>query len=109
VIAENKDTPHFTPQQLIIEVDEEKPGIVDTNEIITVVDRDGVSKKSLMCSTLMMKLHQSELKPQFVPRSKHSVSVIKTNQLILHRDTLAVCSQIHTKHINEVWAEYRNF
>jgi hypothetical protein len=56
VIAENKDIPHFTPQQLIIELDEEKSGIVDTNETITVSDRDAVSKKSLMCSTLMMKL-----------------------------------------------------
>ena len=35
-----------------------------------------------------------------VPRSKHSVSVIKTSQLILYREIIAVCSQIHTKHIN---------
>jgi hypothetical protein len=50
VIAENKDIPHFTPQQLTIELDEEKPGIVDTNQTITVADRDAVSKESLMCS-----------------------------------------------------------
>ena len=35
-----------------------------------------------------------------VPRSKHSVSVIKTSQLMLYREIIAVCSQIHTKHIN---------
>jgi hypothetical protein len=37
---------------------------------------------------------------QSVPRSKHSVSVIKTSQLMLYREILAVCSQIHTKHTN---------
>ena len=28
------------------------------------------------------------------------VSVIKTSQLMLYREIIAVCSQIHTKHIN---------
>jgi len=37
---------------------------------------------------------------QSVPRSKHTVSVTETNTLMLHRETIAVCSQIHTKHIN---------
>jgi hypothetical protein len=37
---------------------------------------------------------------RFVPRSKHSVSVIKTNQLMLHSEIIAVCSEIHKKHIN---------
>ena len=37
---------------------------------------------------------------QPVPRSKHSISVIKTNQLMLYREIIAVCSEIHTKHIN---------
>jgi hypothetical protein len=40
------------------------------------------------------------LKAQSVPRSKHTVSVIKTSQLILYREIVAVCSQIHTKHLN---------
>jgi len=40
------------------------------------------------------------VKIQSVPRSKHSVSVIKTSQLMLYREIIAVCSQIHTKHIN---------
>jgi hypothetical protein len=39
---------------------------------------------------------------QSVPRSKHSVSVIQTNQLMLYREIIAVCSQIHTKHINRL-------
>jgi hypothetical protein len=39
-------------------------------------------------------------KIQSVPRSKHSVSVIQTSQSMLYRDIIAVCSQIHTKHIN---------
>ena len=37
---------------------------------------------------------------QSVPRSKHSVLVIQTSQLMLYREIIAVCSQIHTKHIN---------
>jgi hypothetical protein len=74
VIAENKDTPHFTPQQLIIELDEETPGIIFTKEAITVSDRDAVSKESLMCKTIVMKPGQSDLKTQLVPRSKHSLS-----------------------------------
>jgi len=39
---------------------------------------------------------------QSVPRSKHKVSVIKSSQLMLCREILAVCSEIHTKHINTV-------
>jgi len=34
------------------------------------------------------------------PRETHSVSVIKTSQIILYREIITVCSQIHTKHIN---------
>jgi hypothetical protein len=37
---------------------------------------------------------------QSVPRSKHTVSVMKTNQLMLYREITAVCSEIYTKHIN---------
>jgi len=40
------------------------------------------------------------LKTQSVPRSKHSVSVIETSQLMLYREIIAVYSQIHTTHIN---------
>jgi hypothetical protein len=40
------------------------------------------------------------LNTQSVPRSKHSVLVIQTSQLMLYREIMAVCSQIHTKHIN---------
>jgi hypothetical protein len=30
----------------------------------------------------------------------HCVSVIKTNQLMLYEEIFAVCSEIHTEHIN---------
>ena len=30
----------------------------------------------------------------------HSVSVIKTSQLMLYKEIIDVCSEIHTKHIN---------
>ena len=76
VIAENKETPHFTPQQLEIYLDEGKTGIIETNETtrITVSDRDAVSMESLMWNTLMMELYQSDLKSQFVQNSKHFFS-----------------------------------
>ena len=40
------------------------------------------------------------IKTQTVPCSTHSVSLIKTSQLMLYREIIDVCSQIHTKHIN---------
>jgi len=40
------------------------------------------------------------IKTQSVPRSKYTASVIKTSQLIFYRGIIAVCSQIHIKHIN---------
>jgi hypothetical protein len=40
------------------------------------------------------------MKTQPEPRSKHSVSVIKTSQLMLFRDIIAVCSEILTNIIN---------
>ena len=33
-------------------------------------------------------------------RAVNAVSVIKTSQLMLYREIIAVCSEIHTKHIN---------
>jgi hypothetical protein len=53
IIAENKDEPHFTPQKLELEIDEETPGIIVTSQTIIVEDRDAVSKETLMCKTLM--------------------------------------------------------
>jgi len=49
------------------------------------------------------------MKTQSVPRSKHSVSVIKTSQLMLHREITAVCSDIHTKHINILSGQRNNY
>jgi hypothetical protein len=40
------------------------------------------------------------IKIQFVPRSKCPSLGYKTSQLMLYREIVAVCSQIHTKHIN---------
>jgi hypothetical protein len=49
------------------------------------------------------------LKTQSIPRSKHSVSVIKTNQLMLYREIIAACSEIHTKHINTLCGQNVEF
>jgi hypothetical protein len=37
--------------------------------------------------------------------TKGLISCIKTSQLMLYREIMAVCSQIHTKHINTVCVE----
>ena len=55
---------------------------------------------------LRTKLDLSQLKIQSVPRSKHSASVIKTDQLMLYREIIAVCSQIRTKHINTLCGQH---
>ena len=47
------------------------------------------------------------MKTQSVPRSKHSV--IQTNQLMLYREIIAVCSEIHTKHINSLRGQNAEF
>ena len=60
-----------------------------------------------LINPLNTKLYPSDLKIHFVPRSKHSASVLKTDKLMLYKEIIAVCSQIHTKHINTLWAEHR--
>ena len=37
---------------------------------------------------------------QSVPRSKQSISVIKTSQFMLYREIIAVCSGLHAEHIS---------
>jgi hypothetical protein len=56
-----------------------------------------------VCSQIHTK-HINTLCGQNVPRSKHSVSVIKTSQLMLYSEIIAVCSQIHTNLVmNGCW------
>jgi len=55
-----------------------------------------------------LRITWSYLNIQPVPRSKHSVAVIQTSQLMLYREIIAVCSEIHKKtHKCTVWAESR--
>ena len=59
---------------------------------------------------LSTKLYLSNLKTQFVPRSKHSsASVLKTDKLMLYREIIAACSDIHTKHINALCGQNTEF
>ena len=39
-------------------------------------------------------------KSALTSKETHSGSVLKTSQLMLHREIITVCSKIHTKHIN---------
>jgi hypothetical protein len=61
---------------------------------------------SVQCSTVFNYLKTNrrllDLRTQFVPRSKHFISVIKTNQCMLHEAEVTVCSEINTKQINTV-------
>jgi len=65
-------------------------------EIIAVCSQIHTKHINALCGTNV----ELYIKTQSVPRSKHTVSVIKTSQLMLYREIIAVCSQIHTKHIN---------
>ena len=74
-----------------------------------------------MCNTLLLKQWQRERVsvltvigkllvlfkyPARTAQKTLSVSVTKTSQLVLYREIMAICSEIHTKHINTaVWAE----
>jgi hypothetical protein len=46
-------------------------------------------------------LNYTYLKIRSAPRSKHTPSVIKTSQLMLYKEIIAVCSKIHTKTKNQ--------
>ena len=54
---------------------------------------------------LMEEIYTFDLKTRSVPRSKHCATVIKTSLLMLYREIIAVCSQIHTKHINTLFGQ----
>jgi hypothetical protein len=58
-------------------------------------------------NSLKTKLYLSDLKTQFLPPRKHSACVIKTDKLMLYGETIAVCPEIHAKHITAWWAEHR--
>jgi hypothetical protein len=62
------------------------------------------AKVAAFCNTLKTKF---QVEIQFVRRSKHFISVIEVNQLILYRPVIAVCCEIHTGHKNSVSAERR--
>ena len=65
-------------------------------EIIAVCSQIHIKHINTLCGQNV----ELYIKIPSVPRSKLSVSVIKTSQLMLYREIIAVCSQIHTKHIN---------
>jgi len=54
-----------------------------------------------------MKIGLNYKDPVRTAQKPHTLSVTKTNQLLLYREIIAVCSQIKTKHKYTVWAERR--
>src|SRR5215470_5839521 len=71
-------------------------------EIIAVCSQIHTKHINTLCgqNVELLNVNWRYIKIQSVPHSKHTVSLIKTNQLMLYREIIAVCSQIHTKHIN---------
>jgi hypothetical protein len=75
-------------------------------EIIAVCSQIHTKHTHALCGQnvelLNVKLLVTELyiEIQSVPHSEHSVSVIQTRQLMLYKEIIAVCSQIHTEHTN---------
>jgi len=65
-------------------------------EIIAVCSQIHTKHTNTLCGQNV----EFYIKIQSVPRSKHSVTVINTSQLMLYREIIAVCSQVHTKHTN---------
>ena len=62
--------------------------------------------KSLF-NPLSTKLYLSDLKTHFVPHINTLCFGFKTDKLMLYREIITVCSEIHAKHITALWAEHR--
>ena len=50
---------------------------------------------------LKMKNNLLYIRNQSILRSKHFPPVIKTNQLMMYKAKVAVCSEVHTKHTTQ--------
>ena len=66
-----------------------------------MADMHGKSLRIIWYSLMIERLRVTELyiKIQFIPHSKHYISVMKTSHLMLYWEITAVCSEIHTKQI----------
>ena len=58
---------------------------------------------------LQTKIHVNYILRFFVPHNKHSISILTTNQFVMHRGKIAVCSQIHMKHIKTLCGQNVSF
>ena len=59
--------------------------------------------KSPTLSPIHVPLLYCQLNTHLVPHSKHTpYATIKTNMLMVYREIIAVCSEIHTKYIHSV-------
>jgi len=74
-------------------------------EIIAVCSQIHTKHTNTLCGQNV----ELYVKIQSVLRSKHSVSVTQTSQLMLYREIIAVSSQTHTKHINTLCAQNVEF
>ena len=74
-----------------------------TNRTFALAPRKITEKLGRFGLTIKIKLNYSS-SPY---RAVNTMSVIQTSQLMLYREIIAVCSEIHTKHKHTVWTERR--
>jgi hypothetical protein len=55
---------------------------------------------SIGINPLRTKLYMPDLKTQSVLRSKHSCFIYKQDKLMLYREIIVLCYEIHAKHIH---------
>ena len=64
----------------------------------------------MKCITLTLEVRKCVCLIQ-KPGSYRAVNTLcfgfKTDKLMLYREIIAVCSEIHAKHVNALWAEHR--
>jgi hypothetical protein len=83
------------------------PGLV----LQRYITASGAVLFAILCTThFFITLHSKTSLIRFnTYRAVNTPSVIQTSQLMLYREIIAVCSQIHTKHINTVCGQNAPF
>ena len=79
-------------------------------QLVTAVGLSQFNVSALL--EFVMEMHRfkhlkTKVNIQFLPRSEHTVSVVKTSHLMLCGGIIAVCLVIFTEHTRTLWAKVR--